>query len=473
MAYKYTQRLGQDDLRLLEPIGISSDRLSFRVITVPREQAGSYTAVSYTWGSDDATKTIFLDGKPFSVRPNLWACLFHLATHDADSKPRRLWVDAICINQTDNDEKNNQVWHMDRTYLDAHHVAAWLGLLPLGPGGRELSALNRQNATLQVDDFDWHDHIECLARRPYWKRFWVIQEFLLASDIVVHCGNMAIHWQDFQTILCDAADINMHRSSPEDWVAHHLDAVPLIMSRHPDRHPSEHEPLRALLERHGRSQCFDPRDRVFALLGLVPDEERRLLSRIFPDYRMTDEEVTIIALAHMLQVPCVDFDDEVNVESDNLFKALQIKSRAKRAELLRRAEELDYLGTESADDAKRQIRLSNPGHGLSQRPPPYESIPGPSHSSPSWSDAERLIDAIDALTALHDEADGHHSHEAYGTFSGGERSHAVYYDEFGIAHRLERTTGLVVSFVVFLVIVCFICLYDGCGAGEYCGYSLT
>ncbi|KAI1440548.1 hypothetical protein F5Y02DRAFT_402671 [Annulohypoxylon stygium] len=65
--------INSDQLRLLQPVLIHSDSLHFSVSTVSRFSAPPYTAVSYTWGDDDATETIYLDGKPFQVRPNLWS----------------------------------------------------------------------------------------------------------------------------------------------------------------------------------------------------------------------------------------------------------------------------------------------------------------------------------------------------------------------------------------------------------------
>ena len=59
----------------------------------------TYSALSYTWGSDkESQETILLNGKPFRVRQNLYAFLRHARKHLADNP---LWIDAICINQED------------------------------------------------------------------------------------------------------------------------------------------------------------------------------------------------------------------------------------------------------------------------------------------------------------------------------------------------------------------------------------
>jgi hypothetical protein len=62
--------------------------------------------------------------KQFKVKPNLWEALRHLRRVDADVA---LWVDAICINQFDEKEKNDQVSKMGFIYSRAYNVHVWLG----------------------------------------------------------------------------------------------------------------------------------------------------------------------------------------------------------------------------------------------------------------------------------------------------------------------------------------------------------
>src|SRR5437016_6155011 len=64
-----------------------------------------YEALSYTWGSEPASTTIKINGRPFLVRENLYNALWHLRL----SAPRAIWVDAVCINQSDIPERNSQV----------------------------------------------------------------------------------------------------------------------------------------------------------------------------------------------------------------------------------------------------------------------------------------------------------------------------------------------------------------------------
>lgn len=91
-----------------------------------------FEALSYTWGpaiegdnSDQTPGSIQLEGSPFMVTRNLHDALIHLRLADKD---RVIWVDAVCINQTNLGERNHQVRQMAQIYSSAIRVVIWLGL---------------------------------------------------------------------------------------------------------------------------------------------------------------------------------------------------------------------------------------------------------------------------------------------------------------------------------------------------------
>jgi Heterokaryon incompatibility protein (HET) len=91
-----------------------------------RKPANSYEAVSYFWGERLHPTTIQIDGRPFRVTSNLESALQHLRHRD-EGQHRRLWVDAICINQKDTQERGQQVRQMFHIYNGAKQVIIWLG----------------------------------------------------------------------------------------------------------------------------------------------------------------------------------------------------------------------------------------------------------------------------------------------------------------------------------------------------------
>lgn len=359
MDFKHS-RLGSTELRLLSVVPGTNERdLHFKVSHVPRDRAPPYTAVSYTWGDGQPTEVIHLNGRRFHIRLNLWSCLYYLSLYSRHKVWNHIWVDAICIDQANDSEKSVQVRAMDKTYRNAAAVSVWLGLVPLpeflnyqtfGPGPIK---------TLDVEDFHWADSMAQLANNPYWTRFWVIQEFLLGGDVDVFCSGNCIDWQQFKEDLCRHAGVNEFSDvldTGNNIAVDSTSALPLVMGRHIDRHPEFLQPLHGLLVKHRRSRCKNPRDRVFALLGLIPLDDRAMLQRFFPDYTLSEESVVIITLAHLLQFKGSGYDDpSIGPDSEDLFLGLGIESRKPRERLLKRAMDFDYLDEDAARGFEQRI----------------------------------------------------------------------------------------------------------------------
>lgn len=93
------------------------------------ENAPEYEALSYTWGTQDGSANIMVNDQSFPVTPNLLAALQQLRlNHGKNSESKRmLWIDAICINQSNNSEKSHQVMHMKDIYANTSNVLVWTG----------------------------------------------------------------------------------------------------------------------------------------------------------------------------------------------------------------------------------------------------------------------------------------------------------------------------------------------------------
>ncbi|KAH8883497.1 heterokaryon incompatibility, partial [Thozetella sp. PMI_491] len=83
-----------------------------------------YEALSYVWGPPNFSESISCHGVACKVTPNLLAALRRLRYTNKD---RTLWVDAICIRQSDIDERIQQVSRMGDIYSQASRVLVWLG----------------------------------------------------------------------------------------------------------------------------------------------------------------------------------------------------------------------------------------------------------------------------------------------------------------------------------------------------------
>jgi hypothetical protein len=223
--YNYSN-ITEDQIRILRVVrGEPQDIVSVSMETVSFKDLGSiyeYEALSYHWGSGEAEypvyirdvttpgsvtkfdEAVLLAMKRIYVRPNLYKALQNLRRDDRDIP---LWVDAICINQENKEEKKIQVSKMVQIYNTAERVCIWLGagdersdktmefirkILNL----RELEDITKgERYTAQ-----WNDFVD-LMRSSWFSRRWVIQELALAKDATVHCGKAEVHWNDFKDAI--------------------------------------------------------------------------------------------------------------------------------------------------------------------------------------------------------------------------------------------------------------------------------
>lgn len=219
-----------------------------------------YSALSYTWGPPDIVKMISLQGIKVQVRENLWQALYHLRSSD---KELRLWIDAICINQNDISERNEQVSRMGTIYGAAKEVLVWLGpeegkshlamaFIENMSSSRVAALPFRKDPSYQAE---WRA-IKEFTQRDYWKRLWIIQEVFRAPKITVHCGRSVLKWADLALFF--------RRLRPGN--ARLCKSLPARLTQ--DRTSQSHS-LYELLETYKDSLCADPRDKVYGLIGLA------------------------------------------------------------------------------------------------------------------------------------------------------------------------------------------------------------
>lgn len=171
-----------------------------------------FNALSYAWGNPNNITNIVINEKTISVRSNLESVLRHLRDHHTwTTSGFPLWVDAVCINQKDDEEHNDQVNMMGDIYRKAHRVLAWLGegdvdtdwLVPLL---RDKAFRGQAEKADLEDDFSpgadivraaaisKHD----LCSRAWWGRLWVSQEVILAKwDPILLIGREYVPWSDY------------------------------------------------------------------------------------------------------------------------------------------------------------------------------------------------------------------------------------------------------------------------------------
>uniref|UniRef100_A0A8H7K1W5 Heterokaryon incompatibility domain-containing protein n=1 Tax=Bionectria ochroleuca TaxID=29856 RepID=A0A8H7K1W5_BIOOC len=238
MTYVYTAlRAEHREIRLLslEPSKVGDEPLKLSLFTVPLDCPGSYEALSYAWGETLPKFDVKVNGFGFQIGGNLHSALRQLRYQD---QRRRLWVDAICINQDDIQEREEQVSMMRGIYGTARSVIAWIGesdgsgderafdfmdkilnqihsrvvlerflAADTAPTSSEFSlAIHKDNmdwirsvASLGLVGSPWLDLLH-LLQRPWFSRIWIIQEVAMASEVTIRCGERTLDWLLFR--LC-------------------------------------------------------------------------------------------------------------------------------------------------------------------------------------------------------------------------------------------------------------------------------
>ena len=178
-----------------------------------RFQWGDYAALSYVWGNENLTSTIIVDGREIQVTQNLEVALRALRERQHFEERFKLWVDALCINQRNYEERASQVKKMQNIYGNAWMVITWLGneenesdkaidlilILSNANSERRVKWLESKltNEPNYIGIGSWLALHE-LMQRPYWTRVWIIQEIVLGSSgVLILCGRRSIEWTSF------------------------------------------------------------------------------------------------------------------------------------------------------------------------------------------------------------------------------------------------------------------------------------
>lgn len=294
-----------------------------------------YEALSYTWGDPVFPCRINCADTQIPVTQNLSDALCQLRKRDEN---RFLWIDAVCINQQDAEEKKHQLPLMKYIYGRASCVIIWLGLadeFTVGalllidraakllrketgqhiPQPRQLvrevpsDEKNKERGLPLASELEkWRPLKELLAR-PWFSRAWVQQESAMASSAIAMVGGYKRDWADFGVAATFFAykgygqPVYGQRGS---GFADHLGAASALWSsslmanglRNPER-----SPLLALLWLADRTKATDPRDKVYSLLGLALEEEALKKDGFEADYTKKEREAFSRLARHLLCYP--------------------------------------------------------------------------------------------------------------------------------------------------------------------------
>jgi hypothetical protein len=291
----------------------------------PSISIGNYEALSYTWGSPDVTYRILVNGISFHIRQNLYWALLKLRLSHTE---RVLWIDAICINQNYVNERNHQVQQMADIYRRASRVIVWLG--PSTPSSRKAALLIRHLRSISLGNFALYEAqwpgVRDLCSRPYWKRIWIVQEFGVARNIQIVCGEDQLSWNDFSQLLLKIS------TSKAISVPEAVQSIKSSLASRPQTQRAAYQShgciLWRLLRDFADSLCAVPHDKVYGLLGLASGG----MSELIVDYSksLTELQRDLVALYNEDLRDEASNTAEDNPKMPNIFSFASFLSRSLR-----------------------------------------------------------------------------------------------------------------------------------------------
>ncbi|KAF2728114.1 hypothetical protein EJ04DRAFT_592434 [Polyplosphaeria fusca] len=276
-----------------------------------------YTCLSYVWGKEDdggGPFPILVDGKTSHIRCNLHAFL-HVARRKYPK--RKIWIDAICIDQANTPERNQQVQQMGEIYSRAKEVITWLG------GGKTAAEYTPRVSSRARHTFrELHTDIGhvldlllttisgsacfglCPSRdrkkivqhaafedavRTYWSRAWVTQEITLTKHVCLR-----VHETEFDVTALKLTKMRNYRES----------TIPTQLLELYDANTRDHDShdrnLIKLLCQYSDKQCHTKRDRIFSLLSMCAEGQG-----FYVDYNLPEKELLCAVLRTSRLTPCL------------------------------------------------------------------------------------------------------------------------------------------------------------------------
>ncbi|KAJ0117518.1 Heterokaryon incompatibility protein 6 [Diaporthe amygdali] len=342
--------------------------LSLRMVKASLLEPPKFRALSYVWGPSKEGRCITLqvpqkaglkgesiedttavaeeetlESCEIEVTDNLFSALVHYRTMKSADQQTYFWIDALCINQRDNDEKSWQVAMMRDVYSSAHMVHAWMGTYPervyFRPGEliNVFAALSREGLArfgyrawrpldilgtaadlrfIEMDIIEWVRGIKLVqgpfsrangdgtyeismlalvgfSELAFWCRVWILQELVLANEILFTCSTWCISSETLFTALriiikamqvadsCDPLSSTQGTDnvlpSEKQWIrakdTQQISICPMLDFRHDRDGKKELWDLIDWNAVSGGLQASMPADHVFGLFGIATDVE--------------------------------------------------------------------------------------------------------------------------------------------------------------------------------------------------------
>jgi hypothetical protein len=313
---RYEALAGSRFIRLLQvSTDFKTSRINGSFTQASLDDKPNFRAISYCWGSSDLVDKVWFDDHQYLGITKSAAEVIRFLI---DTKyTGHFWIDALCINQSDLEEKSKQVRLMGDVYSSARVVVAWLGE-PADDSYRamqfiatiyneikkyNLHGLDPAHERSYMDQFPSFKHyntpnwvaFQNFLKRPYFSRLWVIQEIVLSRRTIFACGEMTTSGSQLMTVV----DILLRKGLSEYLLMIRvgfatveypkgLGSLQVIRSIAACRGAGEDVPLQELLLFSRRFDATNPRDLIFGVLGVASELDDGTMP---PDYEQLTEEI--------------------------------------------------------------------------------------------------------------------------------------------------------------------------------------
>ncbi|KAI8633540.1 heterokaryon incompatibility protein-domain-containing protein [Xylariaceae sp. FL1651] len=321
-TYQYKE-LRPYEFRLVRVFAKKMSLVQCEIIHSLLRDTPSYTAISYAWGDADDKRTVQINTENIPVAVSLHGALDAVRKRAEDVL---VWVDALCINQQNRDERSRQVQLMPEIYARATEVAIWLGpsendshlainflmeMVNAEADPKAITALLSSPTRLRAIEAVVH-----LFQRDYWKRLWVVQEVFNAKTLQVYCGDSAglsfnvykraahIFQRHKKDLDISYSISSLPRSKRYSALQSSLSYSQALVYEGPNNllhfdslNGLGEESLLNIMRAFRRKLTSDPRDRVFGILGVLPEAARK----VFPvNYNSSVKEVYTNVVDYLL-----------------------------------------------------------------------------------------------------------------------------------------------------------------------------
>ncbi|KAK3353879.1 heterokaryon incompatibility protein-domain-containing protein [Lasiosphaeria hispida] len=312
-------------IRLLEirpwPASVLPIRLRCDLVEYDLDTAPPFDAISYRWGSGERTHTVKIGQRGLAIPESAFGII---RQRTSTFRTRRLWIDAVCVDQSSDADKSQQVGMMRDIYDKATRTIVWLGdSVPdawlawafFGDLVREYWNSQTDSSNLPVaglkrinDNSPKWKALCLLLENEYWSRVWIVQEIVVSRQVDIFFSGTWYDWALFAPVigslkddtlsngLLEKMDRSEGMSTPPFLAIHRIQLIEKLRNEY---RRGEIWTLPYVLASFGTSRATNDKDYVFAFQGICTTAAEQAL---VPDYAkpafQVFREASLYALTH-------------------------------------------------------------------------------------------------------------------------------------------------------------------------------